>query len=124
MPVGRYKTAARGWCHSVACLTAALPCATFPGANLAATGRLVDTSSADPPRRTAGDILRLERRAENPKDVACFPCGSMNLRLPAGLAEWLERIGNSAAIKKKKKTSSRGSITGALIAPFAFLGPK
>jgi hypothetical protein len=93
----------------------------FPAPNLPPMSRLQDAESADHPRRKATDhILPAEGiAADKPRDILVLSSGAMNGAFPAGLLK-----GWSEAGTRPEFDVVTGISTGALIAPYAFLGTE
>ena len=108
------------WLVGSLLLTGCVAMRDFPAPNLPPMARLVDSASADRPRRVAGDILPAGSDAvEKPKDVLVLSGGAMNGAFPAGLLKGWTESGT-----RPKFDVVTGISTGALIAPFAFLGSE
>jgi hypothetical protein len=108
------------WLVGSLLLTGCVAMRDFPAPNLPPMARLVDTSATDLPRRTAGEVLPAGGDAtENPKDVLVLSSGAMNGAFPAGLLKGWAESGN-----RPQFDVVTGISTGALIAPFAFLGSE
>lgn len=93
----------------------------FPAPNLPPLARLVETSSADHPRRTGDDIILRAGSTvpDKPRNVLVLSSGAMNGAFPAGLLKGWTESGT-----RPHFDVVTGISTGALIAPFAFLGPE
>jgi|SRR5579863_5096701 len=93
----------------------------FPAPNLPPLSRLEDAESADRPRRKSGEhVLPAEGiAADKPRDVLVLSSGAMNGAFPAGLLKGWSESGT-----RPEFDVVTGISTGALIAPFAFLGPE
>ena len=118
-------------CITSAMLTGCAAVRDFPAPNLPPLARLVDTASADQPsadhplakhrQRTTDDIILPagSTAADKPKDVLVLSSGAMNGAFPAGLLKGWSESGS-----RPRFDVVTGISTGALIAPFAFLGAE
>ena len=93
----------------------------FPAANLPPLARLVDAPSDDHRQRTADDIIVPvgSTAVSRPANVLVLSGGAMNGAFPAGLL-----TGWSESGARPRFDVVTGISTGALIAPFAFLGTE
>ena len=92
----------------------------FPAANLAPRERLVDLAAADDMRPAAAGPVALVSHAEGePANVLVLSGGGMNGAFPAGLLKGWSESGT-----RPRFDVVTGISTGALIAPFAFLGAE
>src|SRR5436189_6460757 len=93
----------------------------FPAPNLPPLARLVETASADRARRTGDDIILPAGSTvpDKPRNVLVLSSGAMNGAFPAGLLKGWTESGT-----RPHFDVVTGISTGALIAPFAFLGSE
>jgi predicted acylesterase/phospholipase RssA len=117
--------ASRRFCWLWLCLASILlaGCAAvrdFPAPNLPPRERLVDTAAADDMRPAAAGPVALVSHAEGePANVLVLSGGAMNGAFPAGLLKGWSESGT-----RPQFDVVTGISTGALIAPFAFLGAE
>ena len=131
LPIPPSKTAPSGcrrlrrFCAGLWVLTTLLTgCAAvrdFPAPNLPPLARLVDTPQSDLPRRSAAGVILPtgNKAAQTPKDVLVLSSGAMNGAFPAGLLKGWTESGT-----RPHFDAVTGISTGALIAPYAFLGSE
>jgi predicted acylesterase/phospholipase RssA len=92
----------------------------FPAPNLPPLARLAERESAGKSSPTEGVILPTgNSAADRPRDVLVLSSGAMNGAFPAGLLK-----GWSESGERPQFDVVTGISTGALIAPFAFLGAE
>ena len=100
-------------------------CATerrYPPPNLPASARLVEVSSAQPPEPAIRQVSAIDaagRVSSAPREVLVLSGGGMYGAYPAGVLK-----GWAASGRRPRFDVVTGISTGALIAPFALLGPE
>jgi hypothetical protein len=110
-----------GWlCLASTLLVGCAAVRDFPAPNLPPRERLVDTASVDDTRpQAAGPIALVSHADGEPANVLVLSGGGMNGAFPAGLLKGWSESGT-----RPRFDVVTGISTGALIAPFAFLGAE